>query len=222
MQKLLEGLRQFMTSVHQSERALFQSLATGQRPDVLFVTCSDSRVVPNLFTQTGPGELFTIRNAGNLVPPPELPSGEAGSIEFAVRALDVKDVIVCGHSDCGAMKGLLAPRSLERLPRMAQWLAHAARTRRIVEARCQGLGDAERLRRAIEVNVLVQLSQLATHPVVSGRLATGALRLHGWVYDIGAGSVAAFDSRMEEFVDVTAQPRPLGGVSARALGRLEG
>lgn len=220
MQKLLEGLRQFMTSVHQSERALFQSLASGQRPDVLFVTCSDSRVVPNLFTQTGPGELFTIRNAGNLIPPAELPSGEAGSIEFAVQALNVKDAIVCGHSDCGAMKGLLTPASLERLPRVAEWLAHAARTWRIVETRCEGLSAAERLRRAIEINVLVQLSHLAAHPVVAERLATGDLRLHGWVYDIGAGQVSAFDSQLEQFVSVTDQPHVLNGVSTLTLGRL--
>jgi carbonic anhydrase len=132
--KLMQGLHNFEKEVHMSNEALFTRLAKGQAPDAIFITCSDSRVDPNLLTGVAPGELFVIRNAGNIVPAynPSQGGGEAASIEYAVTVLGVKDIIVCGHSQCGAIKGLLDPESLTDLPAVAQWLKHAERTKRIL------------------------------------------------------------------------------------------
>ena len=133
MQKLIQGLQHYQTKVFGSQRELFERLTEGQSPEVLFITCSDSRINPNLLTQTEPGELFILRNAGNLVPPyGALQGGEAATIEFAVAGLGVKDIIVCGHSHCGAMKSLLAPPAQSDFPALTQWLCHAESTRRIV------------------------------------------------------------------------------------------
>lgn len=194
MQKLIEGLHTFRTDVFQKKRELYQSLALGQRPETLFITCSDSRVEPNQLTQTGPGELFILRNAGNLVPPHGMYSGgETATIEYAVDVLGVSDVVVCGHSDCGAMRALLEPASAERLPEVQRWLRHAERTREIVEQNHRHLEGQRRLMATIQDNVLVQLEQLRTHPVVARAEAAGRLRLHGWVYRIEAGEVFAHD-----------------------------
>ena len=221
MHKLITGLRKFMTSFYEAERRLFEELARGQRPDVLFITCSDSRVVPNLFTQAKPGELFTIRNAGNIIPRPTAESSaEAGSVEYSVSAIGVKDIIICGHSDCGAMKGLLDPASLENMPFVAQWLEHAQTTRRIISERYGDLDGADKLRRTIEINVLVQLSQLAAHPSVASGHEAGTLRLHGWFYDIGQGVVDAYDSERGQFMPVTQLPHSHGGVDADHLSRV--
>src|SRR5688500_15887824 len=130
MQKLIEGFHHFQSSVFRSQRELFERLAAGQQPDALFITCSDSRINPNLITQTDPGDLFILRNAGNIVPPHGLPSnGEEATIEFAVVGLGIKDLIVCGHSHCGAMKGLLQPENLSEMPALVRWLSHAESAR---------------------------------------------------------------------------------------------
>ena len=126
MQKLIEGTRHFQHTIFDTQKALFEQLSQGQQPLALFITCSDSRIDPNLLTQTQPGELFVIRNAGNIVPTYGAASGgEAGTIEYAVAALKVKDIIVCGHSFCGAMNGLLHPETLGALPAVQDWLRHA-------------------------------------------------------------------------------------------------
>jgi len=133
MQKLIQGLRKFQDDVFPAKRELFERLAKGQQPSTLFITCADSRVMPDLFTQAEPGELFAIRNAGNIVPPfGRQPGGVTATIEFAVVALGVRHIIVCGHTDCGAMKGLLHPESLAAMPTVASWLMQADATRRIV------------------------------------------------------------------------------------------
>ena len=204
MQHLIHGIHQFKTEDFGSLRPLFERLAQGQQPETLFITCSDSRIDPNLLTRTKPGELFILRNAGNLVPPHgTTPTGEAATIEFAVAGLGVKDIVICGHSHCGAMKGLLNPEQLASLPAMASWLTHAATTRRILDDHYAHVTDADqRLAAATRENVLVQLEHLRTIPAVASRLRRGDLRLHGWVYEFERGEVFAYDMATEEFVPV--------------------
>jgi carbonic anhydrase len=204
MQHLIHGIHQFKTEDFGSLRPLFERLAEGQHPDTLFITCSDSRIDPNLLTRTKPGDLFILRNAGNLVPPHGATScGEAATIEFAVAGLGVKDIVICGHSHCGAMKGLLHPEQLASLPAMASWLTHAATTRRIVDDHYAHLTDDDaRLAAATRENVLVQIEHLRTIPAVASRLRRGDLRVHGWVYEFERGEVFAYDGATEEFLPV--------------------
>ena len=204
MQKLIEGLREFVTTAHASDRELYDRLSRGQSPDALFVTCSDSRVSPNLITGTGPGDLFVVRNAGNIVPPANVGGGEAASIEYAVGALKVRDVVICGHSDCGAMKAVLDPSAVKALPSVASWLEHTDRVRAIVGENGQ-LPPEQRLARAIEVNVLTQMGHLRSHPSVAAAIDRGELSVHGWVWDIASGRVRAFDSDQGTFVDLLEQ-----------------
>jgi carbonic anhydrase len=162
---------------------------------VLFITCSDSRIDPTLITQSEPGELFIVRNAGNIVPP--WGSGDAGSaaaIEYAVDALHVKHVVVCGHAHCGAMAALFDEASLEPLPAVRQWLQFAEATRRTVRKAHADATPDQRLRIAIEHNALHQLDNLRTHPAVAARMRSGSLSLHAWVYDIGPGSILTWDA----------------------------
>src|SRR5262245_46765637 len=134
MRKILEGLTRFQQEVYPQKRDQFERLAHNQQPEYLFITCSDSRIVPNLITQTDPGDLFIIRNAGNIIPPyGEMQGGVSASIEYAVVALGVKHVIVCGHTDCGAMKGVLHPEKVAAMPMVAAWLRHGDTARRIIE-----------------------------------------------------------------------------------------
>jgi carbonic anhydrase len=201
MQKLIQGLHQFQTSIFSSQRALFERLALGQKPDALFITCSDSRVNPNLVTQTEPGELFILRNAGNIVPhAAATPGGAAATIEYAVAVLQVKDIILCGHSHCGAMTALLDPESLADLPAVRNWLRHAEATRQIVDEHYSHLTGEARLTAAVEENVLVQLENLRTHPAVERALARGELSLHGWVYKFETGQVFAYDPAENQFL----------------------
>lgn len=201
MQKLIQGIHQFRDQDFRPLKALFEKLAKGQSPDTLFITCSDSRIDPNLLTHSQPGELFILRNAGNIVPPHGAANGgEAATIEFAVAALGVKDVIICGHSHCGAMKGLLQPEMVSTLPAVSAWLSHAECTRRIVQENYKHLEGADLLTATVEENVLVQLENLRTLPSVAARLVKGDLHLHGWVYKIETGEVYAYDPTSSQFV----------------------
>ncbi len=222
MQKLIEGLHHFQQNVFGSQQALFERLSRGQSPETLFITCSDSRINPNLLTQTEPGELFILRNAGNLVPPyGTASSGEAATIEFAVRGLAVKDVIVCGHSHCGAMDGLLNPEKLQDFPALSRWLEHAEVTRRVVGTLYESGDAAQRLNVAIQENVLAQMENLRTHPSVAAALAAGRLRVHGWVYKIETGEIFGYHPPAGQFLPVREEhPRhsatarnPLGATS---------
>lgn len=201
MQKLIQGIHEFQLEDFRPLQGLFESLAHGQSPETLFITCSDSRIDPNLLTKSQPGELFILRNAGNIIPPHSgQAGGEAATVEFAVAGLGVKDIIICGHSHCGAIKGLLDPAQLETLPAVSQWLAHAEATKRIIEDNYADLTGQERIDAAIEENVLVQLENLRTLPSVKSRLVKGDLRLHGWVYEIETGDVFAYDRVDGQFV----------------------
>lgn len=204
MQKLIRGVNKFQKEVYVPNRALFEKLAEGQAPHTLFITCSDSRINPNLLTQTQPGEIFILRNAGNIVPTHGNASGgEAATIEYAVSALGVSDIVICGHSLCGAMKGLLDPASLDQLPAVKSWLSHADATRRILLENYKDCSEPELLNIAIQENVLVQLDNLKTLPAVAARHCRGDLRLHAWVYKIETGDVFAFSSEAGQFLPLT-------------------
>lgn len=202
MEKLISGIAQFRNSSYEERKKLFSELATGQSPEVLFITCSDSRIDPNLVTHTEPGDLFIIRNAGNIVPPHvRTAGGVTASIEFAVAALGVKHIVVCGHSDCGAMKGALNPGALTDLPHVQNWLEHSRGAVDAVRARA-GDDTSETLSDVTEENVVLQLQHLRTHPAVLAKLATGEVDLHGWVYDIEHGTISAFDEETGQFLPV--------------------
>ncbi len=201
MQKLIEGIHHFQQNIFDNQKALFARLVKGQQPLALFITCSDSRIDPNLLTQTQPGELFIMRNAGNIVPPYGIQTGgEAGTIEYAVSVLKVKDIIVCGHSMCGAMVGVLHPEQLEGLTAVQKWLANADATARIIKENYSHIvDDKERLTAAVEENVLVQLENLRTHPSVAVALSKGELKIHAWVYKFETGQVFSYDPHEGQF-----------------------
>jgi carbonic anhydrase len=201
MQKLVDGIHQFQQNIFSSQERLFHRLVDGQQPLALFITCSDSRIDPSLLTQTEPGELFIMRNAGNIVPPyGAVHGGEAATLEYAVSILNVKDIIVCGHSHCGAMNGLLHPEQVKDLPAVRDWLAHAECTSRIIKENYSHISDEQaRLTATVEENVLVQLENLRTHPSVAAAMARGEVKLHGWVYKFETGTVFAYDPQTSQF-----------------------
>ncbi|MFT7459259.1 MAG: carbonic anhydrase [Planctomycetota bacterium] len=211
MKKLLTGLAEFQKTAFQQNKDLFQKLANKQEPETLFITCSDSRIDPNLITQTSPGELFICRNAGNIVPPhSHTTGGITASIEFAVMVLGVRHVVICGHTDCGAMKGAMHPENLTSLPHVSNWLSHASAALARVKARSGEIND-DHLAELTQENVLMQIKHLETHPSVAAKMATGDLMIHGWVYDIPHGEVSCYDSKEEKFVSIAAYYKKLFG-----------
>ena len=201
MQKLVDGIHKFQRETFSQDQKLFETLVDGQNPLALFVTCSDSRIDPNQLTQTKPGELFIQRTAGNIVPPyGSVFAGEAATIEYAVAALKVRDIIICGHSHCGAMDGLLHPETVEKMPAVKAYLGHAEATRRIVEENYADTTGDELMTAAVKENVLVQLDNLRTHPSVASRLSQGKLNLHAWVYTFEDGQIFSFDPDAKKFV----------------------
>ena len=204
MEHLLTGLHQFHTQVFRREREFFSNLAAGQSPSALFIGCSDSRVDPSIITQTGLGELFIMRNAGNIVPCYGASNGgEPATIEYAVSVLGVKDIIICGHSGCGAIKAMLHPENLENLPLVKGWLSHAEATRRIVLENYSDVKGEEQLAVAVSEHVLVQIENLQTHPSVAVKLQRGELTLHGWIYQMQTGEVLAYSSEDGRFTALT-------------------
>ena len=204
MQKLIQGIHQFQQTIFDSQKQLFGRLARGQKPLALFITCSDSRIHPNLLTQTEPGELFILRNAGNIVPPyGPTPGGEAATIEYAVKVLGVNDVIICGHSHCGAMDALLHPEDLDGMEAVKGWLKHADETLKIIDGNYQHITELQpRLTATVEENVLVQLEHLRTHPSVAEAVSRGDLKLHGWTYQFESGQVFNYDPKEGQFVAI--------------------
>jgi carbonic anhydrase len=202
MKRLIQGLHEFQTNYFSTHRELFELLSQGQKPRVLFITCSDSRIDPNLITQTEPGEMFIIRNAGNIIPPYGATNGgEGAAVEYAVHALGVQDIIVCGHSHCGAMKGLLQISKLEEeMPAVYEWLKHAEATRRIMKEHYQAYEGEELLEAAVEENVLTQLENLRTYPVIHSRLKSGQINLHGWIYEIETGQVLEYNPSIGQYM----------------------
>lgn len=173
-----------------------------QRPHTLVVTCADSRIDPEMLMQSDPGEIFVTRNIGNLVPAyGQMPGGISAVIEYAVTALEVSQVVICGHEECGAMKGLLEPDAVAKMPLVKSWLMNAEAALSVVEARNPGGKTQDLLNRLIEENVLLQMNHLRTHPSVAGKVAMGTLAISGWVYDIAGGSVRVYDEQLRRFVE---------------------
>jgi carbonic anhydrase len=201
LRKLVQGLHSFRSGYFTRHRDLFEQLAkTGQRPETLFITCSDSRVVPNLITNAPPGELFVIRNVGNVIPRTDLPGGTAASLEYAICVLEVENVILCGHTGCGAVDAILHPERTANLPFVTRWLAETERVRRVIDERYADLSPEDQLVAATQENVLAQLENLREYRFVAERLEAGKLQLSGWVFDISSGQVYDYDPGVGEFV----------------------
>jgi carbonic anhydrase len=201
VERLIEGHKKFLAEIFPRRRDEFHLLAESQAPEWLFITCSDSRVLPDLILGTGPGDLFITRNAGNVVPVTANDvDGCTATIEYAVEVLKVKHAILCGHSDCGAMKAALDRRGLEKLPKASRWLHHveAAFTHR------QPLnpedGPHAELASLIRGNVVAQLLNLKAQPSVSRAMREGRLAVHGWYYEILSGRIERFDEDARRFV----------------------
>jgi len=204
MLQLVKGVHQFQKDVFRDHQDLFRNLSRGQEPAALFITCADSRICPTLMTQSKPGDLFVLRVAGNIVPCYDaVCGGEAATIEYAVSVLGIRDIIVCGHSFCGAMSALVERASLDHLPAVQSYLRHAEKTRDIIESSYADVTDpARRISLAIRENVLVQLGNLRTHPCVAEGLSQGRLSLHGWIYQIETGSVKCYSPEDDRFLPI--------------------
>jgi carbonic anhydrase len=209
VRKLIEGIVDFRERQLPQYAARFRALADGQSPDALFIGCSDSRVVPNLLVSTEPGELFSMRNVGNLVPPATVAGvstgdvSEASAIEYAVLVLKVPAIIVCGHSECGAMKAVLKGGNVDGAPNLGRWLHHA--TGAAVRLRQEGALDPalKAHDQLSQLNVLLQIEHLATYPIVRERVLAGALQVAGWWFDVASGDMYSYerDSRSFELID---------------------
>ena len=206
MKNLIEGFLKFQNEAFPQRTELFKHLATTQTPGTLFITCSDSRVVPELLTQQEPGELFVIRNAGNIVPSySPHPGGVSATVEYAVAVLGVTDIVICGHSDCGAMTAIAQCKCMDHLPAVSGWLQHAESAKVVNEARPHA-NDAAKLSSMVRENVIAQLANIQTHPSVRLAQEKGRLNLHGWVYDIGTGSIDALDADNKTFKSLVKHP----------------
>ena len=203
MPRFAAGVIRFQNEVFPNKKALFEQLSKGQSPEALFITCSDSRIETAMLTQTEPGDLFISRNAGNIVPPhTSTTGGTTAAIEFATTVLNVPHIIICGHTECGAMKGAMNPESLVHLPHVKQWLGYAKAAVDVTAQLAGGKSADEQMNILLQQNVILQLQHLRTHPSVAVRLAKGDLELHGWVYDIKTGHVDAYDEKRQCFVSV--------------------
>ena len=211
MQKLIAGIHRFRKQYWSENRELFERLAErGQSPEALFITCCDSRVDPVVITHARPGDLFIVKNMGNFVPPysenPLEGTGVAAAVEYAVEHLRVRDVIVCGHSDCGAMKALYKDRShYADTPHIGEWLKYGDRTMRVVTASYPERSREERLEITSEENVLVQMENLRTYPVVLKAAKEGRLHVHAWFFDIGTGRVYTYSPEREQYEPIRSE-----------------
>jgi carbonic anhydrase len=222
VKKLIRGILEFRRKTLPEQRETFARLALGQKPDALMVACSDSRVAPNVFASTEPGDLFVVRNVGNLIAPcgedglSTHDESEGAAVEFALLTLPVTDVIVCGHSSCGAMKALLDGRLPPGTPNLASWLRHGRRALDALATQSAMDPALPREDQLSQQNVLEQLSNLHSYPVVRERLAAGRLRVHGWWFDIKTASVHVYEPAVRRFV-------PLDEAAAETiLARLDG
>lgn len=201
MKKLIQGIVDFRKGLTEESRELFAKLALGQKPDTLFIACSDSRVVPNLFASTNPGDLFVMRNIGNLVPPVTSKEDSAAAVvEFSIFSLKVSDIIVCGHSECGAMQALLEGVDTNCFCHLAAWLQYGKGALQQVREGCQinpGLAEHNRLS---QVNVLQQMEHIKSYPFIQERIAKKQLRVHGWWFDIAHADVYCYEKEVNRFV----------------------
>ena len=207
LQKLAKGIHSFQKGYFARNRELFEELAeNGQTPETLFITCSDSRVLPNHITGSGPGELFIVRNVGNVIPKLDLIGGTASALEYGVQVLGVKQIIVCGHTLCGAIDAMLDPKRMDNLPLVRRWLAQTSRVREVIEERYSGLShDAQRMA-AVEENVLIQLENLREYDFIRDKMDAGTLQISGWVFDVETGGVFDYDPDAAEFAPLVVEP----------------
>ena len=205
MEKLIEGVHKFRNDEFGNYQKLFRKLSKdGQNPHTLFITCSDSRVLAELITQSQPGDLFVVKNVGNIVPPSDVTgstNSTAAAIEFAVQNLNVSDIVVCGHSQCGAMDALLHGLPNEQsAPHLRDWLALALPVRRVLQSKYSHLvSREERTIAAAEENVLFALENLHSYVAVQSRLDEGSLQLHGWFFKIATAELFAYDPGTKQF-----------------------
>jgi carbonic anhydrase len=210
----------FSKQVFPTQSDLYSKLASdGQSPKALMISCADSRVVPEHIMQAAPGDLFVCRNAGNIVPPYAMQNGGVTStVEYAVMVLGIRDIIICGHSDCGAMKAVANPAGLEKMPNVAAWLKHSCAAEQVVNEGYPEMENGDRVRAISLENVVAQLNHLRTHPSVAAGIARGEIALHGWFFDIGAGQVLALDGRTGRFVALDeAEDLPVAQPAAQRL-----
>ncbi|MGN6358743.1 MAG: carbonic anhydrase [Novosphingobium sp.] len=202
MNELIGRVFSFEKTIFPDSGELFAKLSSqGQAPKALMISCADSRVVPEQILQAKPGDLFVCRNAGNIVPPyATMNGGVSSTVEYAVLALGVRDIIVCGHSDCGAVKGMANPDALATMPNVAAWLRHGSAAVHVVDSCCPELDGPERVRALALENVIAQIAHLRTHPSVASAIAKGEMALHGWFVDIAAGQVLGLDGETGQFV----------------------
>ncbi len=209
LERLKEGVRTFHEETYPAQAEQYRHAASvPQTPHTLMITCADSRIDIETVTHSQPGQLFITRNVGNVVPAyGEMLGGVSAVIEYAVSALKVKHVVICGHSDCGAMKALMNPSSLESLPTVKSWLRNADAAVSVSNSLAvEGESGTEKLSRLTERNVLLQLQHLRTHPSVAGAMARGELTISGWVYDIGSGDVRIAEDGEETFQNIERSP----------------
>ncbi len=203
MKKLIQGIVDFRQNLTEESRALFAKLALGQKPDTLFIACSDSRVVPNLFASKNPGDLFVLRNIGNLVPPfscPDQDNSAAAVIEFSVFSLKVSDIIVCGHSECGAMIALSQGVDTLCCPHVETWLKYGEESlQKVREGLIINPGLSEH-NQISQVNVLQQLEHIKSYPFIKERIEKNELRIHGWWFDIAQADVYCYEEELKQFV----------------------
>ncbi len=206
MKKLIKGIIEFRNNVQESYREAFGQLAVGQAPDALFIACSDSRVVPNTFASTDPGDLFVLRNVGNIIPPSDKngvsfsDESEAAAIEFSILNLNVSNIVVCGHSECGAMRAIIEGRSKVQSPNLKSWLRHGEQALELLK---QGITLDNKLsphNQLSQLNVLLQIDHIKSYPEVRKRLLEGSLNIQGWWFDIARADVYGFDPIKNKFV----------------------
>ncbi len=198
--RIAQGVSKFQTEIFPAQREMFERLQLGQDPLALFITCADSRVNPNLVTQTDPGEIFIERNPGNMVPPyVEFVGGVTAGVEYAMLVLKVPVIVVCGHTDCGVMRALLNPEGVESMPGVRHWMSHGYTARNRMLNRFSEAPEEDQLRHMTELNVLAQIEHLKTHPSVRSRLQRGEIEIRGWVYDIGTGSMREYNAATDKF-----------------------
>ncbi|MDF0486906.1 carbonic anhydrase [Sphingomonas sp. H39-1-10] len=220
MNELIGRVFSFEKTVFPNQSALFgQLVRDGQSPKALMISCADSRIVPEQVLQANPGDLFVCRNAGNIVPPyGEMLGGVSATVEYAVMALGVRDIIVCGHSDCGAMKAVANPKGLDAMPNVASWLKHSAAAESVVSSGYSELSPSERVHAIALENVVAQIAHLRTHPSVAAGIARGEISLHGWLVDIHAGQVLGLDGTTGRFVPMReGSPLPVAHAAAQRL-----
>ncbi len=203
MDRLLNGIKEFQLNYYREEEKSFKALANSQSPEVLFFSCSDSRVDPNVITQSKPGDLFIVKNVGSIIPdcsPHWKKSCTGAAIEFALQALSVSDIVVCAHSDCGAMKALYKePEAFKDSPNLQEWVKTAIPAKGDIDA----MNDGATFKKLIEIttkeHIVESLANLKTYPIVAEAIKKGKLNLHGWYYDIGNGSVHTYNSDADSF-----------------------